>query len=166
MDGNQYPSITLITAPVLCFVGNLRLVKLESLGWFQVHLWPYTRLLYLLCKLTGNIVVSINPLWPSDAIWCLWSWSTLVQVMACCLTAPSHYQNQCWLIVDHTHRHNLPCNFNQMEIIFIEANVSENTVCKMFAFMFRPQCVRHNSCLILENLSPMDCTQAEFCQLI
>ena len=23
--------------------------------------------------------------------------STLVQVMACCLTAPSHYLNQCWL---------------------------------------------------------------------
>ena len=25
--------------------------------------------------------------------------STLVQVMACCLTAPSHYQNQCWLTI-------------------------------------------------------------------
>ena len=25
-----------------------------------------------------------------------WSWSTLVQVMACCLTAPSHYLNQMW----------------------------------------------------------------------
>ena len=35
----------------------------------------------------------LNPLWPSDAIW-----STLVQIMACCLTAPSHYLNQCWLI--------------------------------------------------------------------
>ena len=27
------------------------------------------------------------------------SGSTLVQVMACCLTAPSHYLNQCWLII-------------------------------------------------------------------
>ena len=27
------------------------------------------------------------------------SWSTLAQVMACCLTAPSHYLNQCLLIV-------------------------------------------------------------------
>ena len=26
-------------------------------------------------------------------------WSTLVQVMACCLMATSHYLNQCWLIV-------------------------------------------------------------------
>ena len=27
------------------------------------------------------------------------SMSTLVEVMACCLTAPSHYLNQCWLII-------------------------------------------------------------------
>ena len=36
---------------------------------------------------------------PSDTIWHWRSWSTLVQVMACCLTAPSHYLNQCWLII-------------------------------------------------------------------
>ena len=40
-------------------------------------------------------------LWPiaSNAIWRQRSWSTLDQVMACCLTAPSHYLNQCWLII-------------------------------------------------------------------
>ena len=36
-------------------------------------------------------------LWPCDAIWCHRSGSTLAQVMTCCLTAPSHYLNQCWL---------------------------------------------------------------------
>ena len=41
----------------------------------------------------------LNSLGPSDAIWRWRSWSTLVQVMACCLTAPSHYLNQCWLII-------------------------------------------------------------------
>ena len=41
----------------------------------------------------------VNSLGPSDAIWRWRSWSTLVQVMACCLTAPSHYLNQCWLII-------------------------------------------------------------------
>ena len=40
----------------------------------------------------------INSLGPSDAIWRWGSWSTQVQVMACCLTAPSHYLNQCWHI--------------------------------------------------------------------
>ena len=39
----------------------------------------------------------INSLWPSDAIWQYRSGSTLAQVMACCLTASSHYLNQCWL---------------------------------------------------------------------
>ena len=41
----------------------------------------------------------INSFWHSDAIWRQGSRSTLVQVMACCLTAPSHYLNQCWLII-------------------------------------------------------------------
>ena len=41
----------------------------------------------------------VNPLWPSDAIWRQRSGSTLAQVMACYLTAPSHYLNQCWLII-------------------------------------------------------------------
>ena len=41
----------------------------------------------------------LNSLRPSDAIWRQWSWTTLAQVMACCLTAPSHYLNQCWLII-------------------------------------------------------------------
>ena len=41
----------------------------------------------------------VNSLGPSDAIWHWRSWSTLVQVMACCLMAPSHYLNQCWLII-------------------------------------------------------------------
>ena len=43
----------------------------------------------------------INLLRPSDAIWRHRSWSTLAQVMACCLTASSHYLNQCWLIISN-----------------------------------------------------------------
>ena len=41
----------------------------------------------------------VNSLWPSDIIWWQGSRSTLAQVMACCLTAPSHYLNQRWLII-------------------------------------------------------------------
>ena len=40
----------------------------------------------------------VNSLWSSDAIWRHETGSTLAQVMACCLAAPSHYLNQCWLI--------------------------------------------------------------------
>ena len=35
-----------------------------------------------------------NSLWPSDTIWRQRSGSTLAQVMACWLTATSHYLNQ------------------------------------------------------------------------
>ena len=41
--------------------------------------------------------ISTNSLWPGDAIWRHGTRSTLAQVMVCCLTAPSHYLNQCWL---------------------------------------------------------------------
>ena len=41
----------------------------------------------------------INSLWPSNTIW--WYKSTLAQVMDCCLTASSHYLNQCWLIISN-----------------------------------------------------------------
>ena len=43
---------------------------------------------------------SINPLWTGDAICWHKSRSTLAQVMACCLTAPSHYLKQCWVTVE------------------------------------------------------------------
>ena len=36
----------------------------------------------------------INSLWPSDAVWWQRSGPTLAQVMACCLTALSHYPHQ------------------------------------------------------------------------
>ena len=38
----------------------------------------------------------ISSIWPWDTIWWHRSGSTLAQVMACCLTALSHYLNQCW----------------------------------------------------------------------
>ena len=41
----------------------------------------------------------VNSLSPNDAIWRHRSGSTLAQVIACCLTAPSHYLNQCWDII-------------------------------------------------------------------
>ena len=46
-----------------------------------------------------------NSLRPRDAIWRHRSGSTLSQVMACCLMAPSHYLNQCWLIFSKVQWH-------------------------------------------------------------
>ena len=51
------------------------------------------------CVHFGLILSDINSLWPNDTIWRHASGSTLAPVMACCLTAPSHYLNHCWLII-------------------------------------------------------------------
>ena len=57
-------------------------------------------MLHISEKISGYLHhTSLNPLWPSDAIWHCISGSTLAQVMACCLMAPSHYLNQCWLSI-------------------------------------------------------------------
>ena len=49
----------------------------------------------------GSVIrqLVIKPLRPNDTIWRHTSRSTLVQAMACCLMAPNHYLNQCWLII-------------------------------------------------------------------
>ena len=47
----------------------------------------------------------LNSFWPRDTIRRQRSGSTLAQVMAWCLTAPSHYLNQCWLIVSEIQWH-------------------------------------------------------------
>ena len=59
------------------------------------------------CSIAGIIVMELwavrltssYSLWPSDAIWCWRSWSTLVQVMACCPTTLGHYLTQFWPII-------------------------------------------------------------------
>ena len=48
-------------------------------------------------------LLPLNSLWPNDPIWRHRSGSTLAQVMACCLTAPSHYLNQCWFTISKVH---------------------------------------------------------------
>ena len=55
----------------------------------------------------------INSLGPSDAIWRQTSGSTLAQVMACCLTAPSHNLNQCWLIITKVEWHSSKGKFTR-----------------------------------------------------
>ena len=53
---------------------------------------------HLVAKFTSNYLIAIiNSLWPIDTIWRHISVSTLAQIMACCVTAPSHYLNQCSL---------------------------------------------------------------------
>ena len=56
---------------------------------------------------------SFNSLWPSDTIWWHSSGSALAQVKACCLTAPSHYLNQCWFVISKVQWHSSEGNFTR-----------------------------------------------------
>ena len=62
-------------------------------------------------RLCEYMRLRVNSLGPSDAISRHISGLTLAQVMACCLTAPSHYLNQCWPIISHVLWHPLQGNF-------------------------------------------------------
>ena len=66
--------------------------RITAIGWIMI----WTMVVGALIHEVGTV---INSLGPSDAIWRHGTRSTLAQVMACCLMAPSHYLNQCWLII-------------------------------------------------------------------
>ena len=57
---------------------------------------------------------------------------------------PSHYLNQWWHTVNRILWHKLGWNLNENIRIFIQENAFEN-VCKMSAFLLRPQCVKLSS---------------------
>ena len=55
--------------------------------------------LNLLLVIVSSIIMIFTSLWHSDAIRWYRFGQTSVQAMACCLSAPNHYLNQCWLII-------------------------------------------------------------------
>ena len=70
-----------------------------ELKWDRCFTMPKA---YLYCKIIYCTVIQVkldNSLWPCGVIWRHRTWLTLVQVMACCLTTPSHYLCQWWLII-------------------------------------------------------------------
>ena len=75
----------------------------------------------------SQCVSGFNSLWPSDTIWRHKSGSTLAQVMACCLTAPSHFLNQCWLITSKVQWHPSQNNFTRDTLAISHWNLLEIT---------------------------------------
>ena len=74
---------------------------------------------------------SFDSFWPSDTIRRQRSGSTLAQVMVCCLTAPSHYLNQCWLIISEVQWHSYQCNFRRDAPTINHLNPFENYIFKI-----------------------------------
>ena len=90
----------------------------------------------------------INLLWPSDIIWQHEFGSTLDQVMACCLMAPSHYLNQCWLIISEVQWHSSGCNFTRDTSGFSHWNYLENYFSKILFKSPRGQWVNCDQCCL------------------
>ena len=61
-----------------------------------------------------DTLLGINSLGPSDAMCRQKTGSTLAQVMACCLTTPSHCLNQCWHITNKLQWHSSQGKFRYL----------------------------------------------------
>ena len=74
---------------------------------------------------------ALNSLWPSDAKLQHLSRSTLAQIMAYCLMAPSHYLNQCWFLMNKVLQHSPEGNFRVSAKATILYNEFENYASKL-----------------------------------
>ena len=103
------------TCPMTCSEGgSTRVCPLES-GRIKLIQWnPYMVSYHeILTKVTPYLALENREIElgrlthcdASDAIWWHRSGSTLTQVMACCLTAPSHYLNQFWFVISEVPWH-------------------------------------------------------------
>ena len=83
-------------------------------NWYVLH-----EILKTMCLLKSNqlktifMAQTLKKLWPCDAIWRHRSMSILAQVMACCLMPPSHYLDQCWLMVSEVLWQSPDSNFTE-----------------------------------------------------
>ena len=95
--------------------GNRRFSISCTFGMYCIHY--DTKWLTHWGRVTHICVGKLNHHWFK---WWLVAWS-----------APSHYLNQCWNIVNSTLRNKLQWNLNRKSNIFIEENTFENVVCEM-----------------------------------
>ena len=65
--------------------------------------------------------------------------------MACRLSAPSYFLNQCWNIVNWNLRIQQQCYLKQNAYIFIQENAFQNVIWEMVAILSRPQCFNYPS---------------------
>ena len=101
-------------------------------AWWLLMTWCLMSINVILCGVVlGDLFQmlslqyrQVSSLRPGDAIWQHRSGSTLAQVMACCLTTPSHYLNQCWLIISEVLRHSRYGNFTGNAVKICILNMS------------------------------------------
>ena len=94
----------------LCYACDLKLaVPIHCIQSLRLQFWHKVNIILegwsaiFLChhrQFTASFLcMAVSSLWPCYGIWQHRTVSILAQVRACCLTAPSHYLNQCFLVV-------------------------------------------------------------------
>ena len=113
------------------------------LYWLCYQAAPY--LCYIVCVGEWRAIsldwLLFNTLRPSDPSMSQWTDQHWFRQWLVAWTAPSHYLNQCWNIVNWTPINKLQWNFDWNFNIFIQGNAFESTMCEMAAMLFRPQYV-------------------------
>ena len=124
----RYPESNLTDVATFLAILRCQWINPEGAGWIH-HLNPQEEILLLIQKKItypqSNAII-YSP--PSAACLSLWIGSAL---------APSHYLNQCWVIVNWTLRNKLKWKCSQNTKLFIHKNVSETIVCEMTANLAR-----------------------------
>ena len=81
----------------------------------------------------GFSSVQVNPLWLDDAIWQNRIGSALAQVVDSCLMAPSHYLNQCWLIISEVQWQSIHAIFTRdTSVAQSSIKIGLNVICLKF----------------------------------
>ena len=93
----------------------------------------------------------------SNTIWWYRSGSTLAQVMACCLMAPSHYLNQCWLNINWIPHHSF-----QRYVYLNAEDTNPNVMFKMYTFEITATSSRGLWVITIENQTVIDPVSAFF----
>ena len=89
----------------------------------------FQQLLIHALNLAGPTYLCFNSSQSNAAYMRHWTGSSLVQWLVAC-SAPRHYLNQCWSIVNWTPVNKFQWNLNLNSIIFIQENAFENVVCQ------------------------------------
>ena len=116
--------------------------------WSKYQTFHSGKRLWKYCLRNGDHFVQsrwVDSFWLSDAIWRHGSWSTMVQVMACCLTAPSHNLDHCWL--GNIGFHPRP-DAQENRLINLPKFAFENHFCEQFLTLARGQWVNVRSAVM------------------
>ena len=120
---------------------------LSTIAWLALK--SHVSMAYVESNILNHSTASVNTLRPSDAYMRRWSNHHWFRWRLVAWSAPSHYLNQCWNIVNRTLGNELQWNFNRNWNISIEENTFENVVCEMASILSRPQRVKHSTATIM-----------------